>query len=103
VLSIRCFARIFSPQDLITRRSCPPEVITFLEAAVAGRINVLISGWTGAGKTTLLNVLSGFIPPAERLVTIEDAAELQLRQPHLVRMETRHANMEGQGRSPSGT
>lgn len=97
VLSIRRFAPIFTPDDLILRQSCPPEFITFLQAAVASRTNVLISGGTGAGKTTLLNVLSGFIPPSERLVTIEDAAELQLRQPHVVRMETRHANMEGQG------
>ncbi|MBY0514737.1 MAG: Flp pilus assembly complex ATPase component TadA, partial [Gemmataceae bacterium] len=97
VLSIRRFAPIFTPDDLIARQSCPPEVITFLRAAVSSRTNILISGGTGAGKTTLLNVLSGFIPAGERLVTIEDAAELQLRQPHVVRMETRHANMEGQG------
>src|SRR5437868_2916228 len=67
------------------------------QACVACRINTLISGGTGAGKTTLLNVLSSFIPRAERLVTIEDAAELRLRQPHVVRMETRTANMEGHG------
>ncbi len=97
VLSIRRFAKIFTPEDLINRQSCTPEMVTFLEAAVSGRVNVLISGGTGAGKTTLLNVMSSFIPPSERLVTIEDAAELQLRQPHVVRMETRHANMEGQG------
>jgi len=97
VLSIRRFAKIFTPDDLINRQSCTPEMVTFLEAAVASRVNILISGGTGAGKTTLLNVMSSFIPPNERLVTIEDAAELQLRQPHVVRMETRHANMEGQG------
>lgn len=97
VLSIRRFAKIFTPADLINRQSATPEIITFLQAAVTSRTNILISGGTGAGKTTLLNVLSGFIPATERLVTIEDAAELQLRQPHVVRMETRHANLEGEG------
>ena len=62
------------------------------------RLNVLISGGTGAGKTTLLNILSSFIPADERIVTIEDSAELQLRQPHVVRLETRPANIEGHGR-----
>ena len=68
-----------------------------LRAVVAGRLNVLISGGTGAGKTTLLNVLSGFIPENERIITIEDSAELQLQQPHVVRLETRPPNIEGKG------
>ena len=66
-------------------------------ADVKARLNVLISGGTGAGKTTLLNILSSFIPPTDRIVTIEDSAELQLRQPHVVRLETRPANIEGSG------
>jgi pilus assembly protein CpaF len=72
-------------------------MVEFLAACVKGRINVLISGGTGSGKTTLLNILSGFIPEDERVATIEDAAELQLQQPHVVRMETRPPNVEGKG------
>ena len=97
VLSIRRFGQAFTADALITRQSATPEILAFLETAIACRVNTLISGGTGAGKTTLLNVLSAYIPRAERLVTIEDAAELQLQQPHVVRMETRSANMEGQG------
>jgi pilus assembly protein CpaF len=97
VLSIRRFAQVFTPEELIARQSCTEEMIAFLETAIACKVNTLISGGTGAGKTTLLNVLSAYIPTEERLVTIEDAAELRLQQPHVVRMETRAANMEGYG------
>ncbi len=97
VLSIRRFGQIYTADDLLMRRSLTPEIARFLEAVVAARVNVLISGGTGAGKTTLLNILSGYIGRDERLVTIEDVAELQLQQPHVVRMETRSANMEGAG------
>lgn len=97
VLSIRRFRHDLGPDELIRLTSATPEMFTFLRAAVAARTNIVISGGSGAGKTTLLNILSGFIPPEERLVTIEDAAELRLRQPHVVRMETRTANLEGQG------
>src|SRR5215813_4796011 len=72
-------------------------MIDFLAACVRGRLNVLVSGGTGSGKTTFLNLLSGFIPDNERIVTIEDAAELRLQQRHIARMETRAANVEGQG------
>ena len=72
-------------------------MMQLLEAAVKARLNVIVSGGTGAGKTTLLNALSVFISPKERIVTIEDAAELQLKQPHVVRLETRPANLEGHG------
>jgi len=97
VLSIRRFGSIYTAEDLIKRRSLTTEMAEFLEAAVAARINTLISGGTGGGKTTLLNVLSGYIGKQERLVTIEDTVELQLQQKHVVRMETRTANMEGFG------
>ena len=73
-------------------------MLDFLKAAVACRLNIIVSGGTGAGKTTLLNILSSFISDNERIVTIEDAAELMLRQRHVVRLETRPANIEGQGR-----
>jgi pilus assembly protein CpaF len=97
VLSIRRFAHTFTPDELIRLTSATPEMMQFLETAIACRINTLISGGTGAGKTTLLNILSAYIPRGERLVTIEDAAELKLQQPHVVRMETRAANLEGAG------
>jgi pilus assembly protein CpaF len=77
--------------------SITPEAITFLDACVKARINIVISGGTGSGKTTLLNVLSGFIPSDERIVTIENAAELQLRQDHVVTLESRPSNIEGKG------
>ena len=83
--------------DLVIRQSLTQPMLDFLQAAVGARLNVIVSGGTGAGKTTMLNVLSGFISPRERLVTIEDAAELMLRQPHVVRLETRPPNIEGKG------
>ena len=98
LVSIRRFAaRPLMAGDLIAQRSATSEMIEFLAACVQARLNIVISGGTGSGKTTLLNVLSGYIPEDERLVTIEDAAELQLQQPHVARMETRPANMEGAG------
>ena len=74
-----------------------PETVCFISACVEGRINILVSGGTGSGKTTLLNCMSSYIPADECVATIEDAAELQLQQPHVVRMETRTANVEGEG------
>jgi pilus assembly protein CpaF len=98
VLSIRRFRTDrLGATDLVTRDSLTAPMLEFLRAAVASRLNVLVSGGTGAGKTTLLNVLSGFIGGNERVVTIEDAAELMLRQRHVVRLETRPANIEGKG------
>jgi pilus assembly protein CpaF len=98
VLSIRRFAvdplRI---ADLIEYGTLPPTLADVLRAAVEARLNILVSGGTGAGKTTLLNVLSNFIPNSDRIVTIEDSAELQLQQEHVVRLETRPANIEGAG------
>ncbi len=96
-LSIRKFKRdALSGEDLLRTESLTDEMLTLLKAIVKARLNVLISGGTGAGKTTLLNILSSFIPVTERIVTIEDSAELQLKQPHVVRLETRPANIEGQ-------
>jgi pilus assembly protein CpaF len=98
VLTIRKFSRTpFTVDQLIQFGSITPEAIQFLDAAVKSRINVVISGGTGSGKTTLLNVLSGFIPADERIITIENAAELQLRQDHVVTLESRPANIEGKG------
>ena len=98
VLTIRKFAKVpISVEQLIQFGSITPEAIQFLQACVEARLNVVISGGTGSGKTTLLNVLSGFIPPDERIVTIENAAELQLRQEHVVTLESRPANIEGRG------
>ena len=97
-LSIRRFAvELLSMEDLIRLGTLSKELSQVLSAIVRGRLNVLISGGTGAGKTTLLNLLSGFIPETERIVTIEDSAELQLQQPHVVRLETRPPNIEGRG------
>jgi pilus assembly protein CpaF len=97
VLSIRRFGIRLTADDLLGNGTMPPEVLDLLRAAVEARLSMLISGGTGSGKTTLLNVLSRFIPADERLVTIEDSAELQLQQPHVVRLETRPANLEGVG------
>jgi pilus assembly protein CpaF len=98
ILSIRRFgASPLSAQNLLDYKSVTPPMLKVLQGLGAAKINILISGGTGSGKTTLLNLLSGFIPANERLVTIEDAAELQLRQPHVVRLETRPANIEGKG------
>jgi pilus assembly protein CpaF len=98
VLSIRRFAvDTLTAEDLIRLKTLTPAVADVLRAVVQARLNVLISGGTGSGKTTLLNVMSSFIPENERIVTIEDSAELQLRQPHVVRLETRQANIEGKG------
>jgi len=100
-LSIRKFRRdALSSDDLIRYDSASEAMIELLRGVVKARLNVIISGGTGAGKTTLLNILSSFIPPTERIVTIEDSAELQLRQPHVVRLETRPANIEGSGEVP---
>jgi pilus assembly protein CpaF len=97
-LTIRKFARDpFTIDNLIEFGSLTPKAAHFLQACVQGKLNVLISGGTGTGKTTLLNALSGAIPDGERIVTIEDAAELRLRQHHVVRLESRPANLEGRG------
>jgi pilus assembly protein CpaF len=97
-LSIRRFGREpLTARDLLENRSLTEGMLELLAAMVKGRLNILISGGTGAGKTTLLNVLSAFIPDSDRIITIEDAAELQLDQQHIVRLETRPANIEGKG------
>jgi pilus assembly protein CpaF len=97
-LSIRRFGRDpLTERDLIENKTLTPEMAELLAAMVKGRLNILISGGTGAGKTTLLNVLSSHIPDRERIITIEDAAELQMKQEHVVRLETRTPNIEGQG------
>lgn len=99
VITIRKFAkRAMTAEDLARNGTFTQEVLDFLRATVISRVNVVVSGGTGSGKTTLLNVLSSFIPADERIVTIEDAAELQLRQEHVVKLEARPANIEGTGR-----
>jgi pilus assembly protein CpaF len=97
-LSIRRFGRDpLTAQNLIENKTLTEPMLELLSGMVKGRLNIFISGGTGAGKTTLLNVLSGYIPNTDRIVTIEDAAELQLRQEHVVRLETRPPNIEGKG------
>lgn len=99
VLTIRKFAKSpLTSDDLIRFGTWTQEIVEFLKACVEARLNIIVSGGTGSGKTTLLNILSGFIPNDERIVTIEDAAELQLRQEHVITMEARPANVEGKGR-----
>jgi pilus assembly protein CpaF len=98
LLSIRRFGGDpLQPADLLRNLSLTEGMMELVKACVRARLNIIISGGTGAGKTTFLNLLSGFIPATERIVTIEDAAELQLRQTHVARLETRPANIEGKG------
>jgi pilus assembly protein CpaF len=98
VVSIRRFSSTPLMMDkLVEYKSIVPQMAQLLEGLSKAKVNILISGGTGSGKTTMLNILSGYIPPNERIVTIEDAAELQLQQPHVVRLETRPPNIEGKG------
>jgi pilus assembly protein CpaF len=98
VVTVRKFAKIpITAENLLEFGTITREALEFVKACVQGRMNILISGGTGSGKTTTLNILSSFIPNSERIVTIEDAAELQLRQRHVVTMEARRANVEGRG------
>ena len=98
ILSVRRFGSDpLTAEDLLNYRELTPTMMEVLEKAVRARLNIVVSGGTGAGKTTLLNVLSGFISPRERIVTIEDSAELRLRQDHVVRLECRPPNVEGKG------
>jgi pilus assembly protein CpaF len=97
-LSIRRFGkRRYSVDDLVARDSITPDMVEFLRASIRARLNLLVCGGTGSGKTTILNCISAFIPVDERVVTIEDSAELVLQQPHVVRLETRLPNVEGKG------
>jgi pilus assembly protein CpaF len=98
VVTIRKFSRdLLTMEHLVRLGSITPEVANFLAACVAGRLNIIVSGGTGSGKTTLLNILSAYVPSSERIITIEDAAELQLRQEHVITLEKRPASMEGRG------
>ncbi len=98
IINVRRFPKKrLSAQDLVTYGTLPAPMMQFLEAAVKARLNIVISGGTGSGKTTLLNVLSGYIPANERIVTIQDIAELQLQQDHVVTLEARKPNLEGRG------
>jgi pilus assembly protein CpaF len=97
-LTVRKFAKDpLQVEDLVSNLTFTPAVARFIEACVVGRLNILVSGGTDAGKTTMLNVISSFVPPDERIVTIEDSKELQLRQEHVVSLETRPPNIEGRG------
>ncbi|EAQ78170.1 CpaF family protein [Blastopirellula marina] len=93
----RSTTQSMTPLQFVEAGSLSSEMLEFLQAAIRARLNIIVSGGTGSGKTTLLNMLSGFVAPHERIVTIEDAAELKLRQPHVARLETRPANIEGSG------
>lgn len=98
VVSIRRFAVVpLKIEDLLAFKTLTPEMANILQGLAKAKVNMLISGGTGSGKTTMLNIMSGYIPATERIVTIEDAAELQLQQPHVVRLETRPPNIEGKG------
>ncbi len=98
IMSIRRFSQDkLLPEDLVEKKSMTAGIAEILKAAVQTRLNIVVSGGTGSGKTTMLNALSALISPKERVVTIEDAAELQLKQPHVVRLETRPPNIEGDG------
>jgi pilus assembly protein CpaF len=97
VLSIRRFGVRLQSEDLLANGTMPPEILVLLKAAVEARLSMVVAGGTGSGKTTLLNLLSRYIPTDERLVTIEDSAELKLQQTHVVRLETRPSNLEGIG------
>ncbi|MFY9451821.1 MAG: CpaF family protein, partial [Bacillota bacterium] len=97
-LTIRKFSKsMLTANDLLKNRSITHEMLTYLKEAVVGKRNIIVSGGTGSGKTTLLNIISGFIPEKERIVCIEDSAELNLNQSHVVRLEARPANVEGKG------
>ncbi len=97
-ITIRKFKRDpYKMADLVRFNSLIADVAEFIEACVRARLNIVVSGGTGSGKTTMLNVVSNFIPEDERIVTVEDAAELQLQQPHVIRLEKRPPNMEGKG------
>src|SRR5437868_14183631 len=97
-MTIRKFSRDkLRPADLLSIGSASPGMMDFLSAAVRSRLSILVSGGTSSGKTTLLNILSSFIPSDERIVTVEDSAELQLRQAHVIRLESRPPNIEGKG------
>jgi pilus assembly protein CpaF len=101
IITIRKFAATpFTVEDLIRFGTATPEMFEFLEACVKARLNIFVSGGTGSGKTTMLNILSSFIPDDERIITIEDAAELQLRQEHVITLESRPSNIEGKGAIP---
>ena len=98
VLTIRKFSQVpIAPSDMVRLGSMGPRMLEFLAACVRARMNIIVSGGTGSGKTTMLGVLSGFIPDGERLITIEDAAELRLAKPHVIALEARPANVEGRG------
>src|SRR5207245_1212975 len=97
-LTIRKFGReVLTPEKIVSAGGSSEAILEYLNAAVQTRLNIIVSGGTGSGKTTLLNVLSGFIPPDERIVTCEDAAELRLRQVHVISLESKPANVEGRG------